>query len=323
MDQVIWIEILTRSRDVAARLRFAGPEVCVGRGYDNDVVIDDPYVAARHLRVFRDAEGQLVAEDLGSVNGLYLDRDSRRRERILIDPERPLRVGHTLVRVRGPGYAVKGERVAAAQVHGMGLVLTVALAAAVLGITLMTLWLSETGEPRASRYLVPVLMRGLLVAGWVGAWAVLARVFSGGAHFRRNLVIALSGLLAIALYNEFANFLSFALTWRIASTYAYVALWCILAVTCFFHLREIGATRLKLKGGIVAALLAIAIGLQTLWQSEAFHDFGQQSFVIRLMPPALRLAPVRGENDFFAGVAQLKTRLDRDRLDALRDNAER
>ena len=142
---------------MATRLRFAGPEVRVGRGYDNDVVIDDPYVAARHLRVFRDEEGQLVAEDLGSVNGLYLDRDSRRRARILIDPERPLRVGYTLVRVRGPGYAMKGERVAAAQVHGMGLVLTVALAAAVLGITLMTLWLSETGEPRASRYLVPVL----------------------------------------------------------------------------------------------------------------------------------------------------------------------
>ena len=323
MDQVIWIEILTRSRDVATRLRFAGPEVRVGRGYDNDVVIDDPYVAARHLRVFRDEEGQLVAEDLGSVNGLYLDRDSRRRERILIDPERPLRVGHTLVRVRGPEYAVKTERMAAAQVHGMGLVLPVGLAAALLGIALITLWLSETGEPRTSRYLGPLLVWGLMVAAWVGIWAILTRVFSGGAHFRRNLVIALSGLLVLSIYNELAHFMSFALTWRIASTYAYVALWCILAVICFFHLREIGPTRLKLKGGVVAALLAIAIGLQALWQSEAFHDFGQQTFVIRLLPPALRLAPVRGEDDFFAGVAHLKTRLDRDRRDALLDNAER
>jgi len=323
MDQVIWIEILTRSRDVAARLRFAGPEVRVGRGYDNDVVIDDPYVAPRHVRVFRDEEGQLVAEDLGSVNGLYLDRDSRRRERISIDPERPVRVGHTLVRVRGGDYAVKAERVADPQGQVVGVVLTVALAAAVLGITLITMWLSETGELRASRYLTPVLTRGALLAIWVGAWAVLARVFSGRAHFRRNLVIGLSGLLAFALYSELVQFMSFALTWRITWTYAYVGTSCILALMCFFHLREVGPARLKLKGGIVVALLAVAVGLQTLWQSETFRDFGQQSFVIRLMPPALRLAPIRAENDFFADVAHLKIRLDADRLNALHDDAER
>jgi hypothetical protein len=323
MDEVIWVEILTRSRDVAARLRFAGQEVRIGRGYDNDVVIDDPYVAPRHLRVFRDPEGQLVAEDLGSVNGLYLDRDRRRHERIVIEADRPLRVGHTLVRVRGPGYAVKGERVAAPQVRGIGLALPVGLAAAVLGISLVTLWLGETGEPRASRYLGPLLVWAVVVGTWVGFWAILTRVFSGAARFRRNFVIALSGLLALSLYNEFAFFTSFALTWRIVSTYAYVAVSCVLAATCFFHLREIGPARLRLKGGLVAALLALAIGMQTLWQSEAFRDFGQQSFAVRLLPPALRLASVREESAFFADVARLKERLDRDRQEALRDNPER
>jgi FHA domain-containing protein len=323
MDEVIWIEILGRNRDVAARLRFAGPEVSIGRGYDNDVVLDDPYVAPRHVRVFRAQEGQLVAEDLGSVNGLYLDRDRCRQERIVIDPERPVRLGHTLVRVRGRDYAVKAERAADPQNHVTGVALTVALATAVLGITLLTLWLSETGEPRASRYLTPVLVRALMLAGWVGVWAILARVFSGGAHFRRNLVIALSALLALSLYGELVRFTSFALTWSVTTTYAYVGTTFILALICFLHLREIGPTRLKLKGGIVAALLAVAIGLQTVWQSEAFRDFGQQSFVTSLMPPALRLAPIRAEKDFFADVANLKTKVDRDRQDALLRDAQR
>jgi FHA domain len=323
VDQVIWIEILNRSRDVASRLRFAGPEVRVGRGYDNDVVIDDPYVAPRHLRIFRDEEGRLVAEDLGSVNGLYLDRESRRRERIVIDADHPFRIGHTVLRVRDPGYAVKVERVAAPRMHVQGLLPTVGLGAAVLGIALLALWLSETGEPRASRYVVPLLVWAFLVTIWVGIWSILTRVFSGKAQFRRNLVIALSGLLALALYSEIAHFVSFALTWRFASTYAYVAAACVLALICFFHLREIGPTRLRLKGGVIAALLVLAIGLQTLWQSEAFRDFGQQSFIIRLMPPALRLAPIRNENDFFAEIAHLKIRVDADRLKALRDDAQR
>ena len=323
MDQVIWIEILTRSRDVATRLRFAGPEVRIGRGYDNDVILDDPYVAARHLRVLRDQDGRLVAEDVGSVNGLFVDRDSRRQQRVFIDGEHPIRIGHTWLRVRAADHAAPPERAAAPQTHARALVLTAGLAAAVLGVTALLLWLSETGEPRASRYLMPLLGRALAVTVWVGIWALLSRIFSGRARFGRNLVVALSGLLALSLYYEFAYFASFAVTWRIPSTYAYVGLSCILAAACFFHLREIGASRLKLKAGVVAALLALAIGLQTVWQSEAFHDFGQQTLVLRLMPPRLRLAPVRDESDFFADIAQLKTRLDRDRIEALRDDAKR
>jgi pSer/pThr/pTyr-binding forkhead associated (FHA) protein len=67
---MIWVEILSRHRDVVNRVRIAGEEATIGRGYDNDVIVDDPYVAARHLRVSRDEAGQLVAKDLGSVNGI-------------------------------------------------------------------------------------------------------------------------------------------------------------------------------------------------------------------------------------------------------------
>ena len=68
---MIWVEILSRHRDIAARFRIAAPEARIGRGYDNDVIIDDPYVAAQHLRVFRDEAGQLVAEDLGSATARF------------------------------------------------------------------------------------------------------------------------------------------------------------------------------------------------------------------------------------------------------------
>jgi hypothetical protein len=87
---MIWVEILSRHREVAARLRVAGEEACIGRGYDNDGVVDDPYAAARHVRVFRHEAGRLVAEDAGSKNGMFLDRGSAREARILLDAERPI-----------------------------------------------------------------------------------------------------------------------------------------------------------------------------------------------------------------------------------------
>ena len=54
---MMWVEILSRQRDVISRFRIDGPEARIGRGYDNDVVVEDPYVAAQHLRIFRDEAG--------------------------------------------------------------------------------------------------------------------------------------------------------------------------------------------------------------------------------------------------------------------------
>lgn len=313
MDQVIWVEILSRHREVAARYRFTGPQIRIGRGYDNDVIVDDPYVAAQHVRVFRDETGNLVAEDIGSANGMFLDRDKGRLARIVIDGERPIRVGHTYLRIRDASHAVPRERAPRPEARILPVALAAALGVAILGIEALSVWWGEIGEPKLSHYLLPVLGITAAVLAWVALWAILSRIFSGRVRFERNLLIALAGLLAYSLYGEFAQFSAFALTWRIPGAYEYIAMWCILAAACFFHLREAATSWLTLKAGIVVGLLALAIATQTLTQSEARADFGQQSYLRRLLPPSLRLAPVQDETAFFAEIEQLKTKLDRDR----------
>jgi hypothetical protein len=313
---MIWVEILNRHRDVIARFRCAGPVVRIGRGYDNDVVLDDPYVAVNHVVVFRDDAGRLVGDDRGSVNGMFLDRDRTRQERIVIDGERPIRIGHTYLRIREASHAVEPERVGRSESRALPIVLAAVFGVAILAIEVVTLWLGAIGEPKASNYLTPLLGAAVVVVVWVGVWALLSRVYSGRARFAHNLVIALAAILGFSIYNEIAQFSAFALTWRAAVNYEYVAMWSILAACCFFHLREVGPSRLKLKGAVVASLLALVIGIQTLQQSEAFYDSGRQNTIHRLMPPALRLAPVRDERTFFSEIEQLKTTLDSDRVQA-------
>jgi hypothetical protein len=315
---MIWIEILSWHRDVAARFGVAGDAARIGRGYDNDVVIDDPYVAARHVRVSRDGAGRLVAEDAGSKNGMFLDRSRIPQARIVIDPERPIRIGHTFVRIRDAACAVPSERVVGARPQTSRVQTRLAataagLAIALLGSEALFLWLSQTAEPRASTYLNSLLFTSGLALTWVAFWTILSRVFSGRARFAQNLIIALSGFLLLALDREIGPFAAFAFTWPSVVSYQYAVQSCIIAGACFFHLRELGRTRLVFKGGLVGALLAFAIIVQAVLQSESASDFGQQVIVRRLMPPALRLGPVRGESDFFAEIERLKTGLDRDR----------
>jgi hypothetical protein len=310
---MIWVEILSRHREVTARFRIAGEEVHIGRGYDNDVILDDPYVAAHHVRVFRDGDGRLVAEDAGSKNGMFADRGSVRQVRIAIDPEHPIRVGHTLVRIRETAFTVPPERAAGTRTQTWPAVTAAGLAVAVLGIQALSLWLTQTGEPRASTYLNSLLPVSAMVLCWVAVWTMLSRVVSGQARFAQNLVIALSGVLAIGLGIQAGQLLAFSFTWPAAVSYQYAVQSLIVALVCFFHLRELGRSRLGVKAAVMAALLALALTVQTVQQFETASDFGQQYLVGRLMPPALRLTPVRGENDFFADVERLKTGLDKDR----------
>jgi FHA domain len=317
---MIWVEILSRHRDVAGRFRFNSPEVSIGRGYDNDVIIDDPYVAARHVRVFRDDAGQLVAEDLGSANGMYLDGSRSRSARVVVDGMQPIRIGQTYLRIREIGHVVERERLA-----GSGRVAPI-LSAVVMGLVLLgvyalDIWVGQTSEWHLSGYLIPSLLLVGAAAIWVGLWAVLSRLFSARSQFLRHLLIAEAGLLAFWVYGELAQFSAFALSWPVAFTYGYIASWIILAAMCFLHLREVGRTHLWTKGIVVAALLATALAVQTLQRSEALANSGRQGTVHVLLPPALRMVPLRDEGAFLDDITRLKTQLDEDRVQAKSNGA--
>lgn len=310
---MIWVEVLSRHRDVATRVRIVGEVASIGRGYDNDVIVDDPYVAPCHLRIVRDETGQLVAEDLGSTNGTFVDGSKSRITRVAIDGEQPLRIGQTVLRVRAADYAVEPERIVPAERAMLPSFMVAALTVALLGFVILRVWLVQTSEPRLSNYLTPLLTLCGTVLVWVGVWALISRILAGRSKFLRNLMIAVVGYLATLIYNELARYAAFGLTWPLLSNYEYAAIWLILAAACFLHLREISARGLWLKGAIVTVILVLAITAQTLQRSEAFSDVGRQNTVRLLLPPAFRLVPLRTPDVFFADVAGLKASIDSDR----------
>jgi hypothetical protein len=313
LGEVIWVEVLSRHHDVVARHRCVGPEVRIGRGYDNDVVIDDPYVAARHVRIVREDDGALAALDPGSANGLFADHGTTRLQRIVLDGEHPIRIGHTYLRIRDASHPVAQERLTTAPARAWPVVL--ALGVGLLALEGILLWLGETAEPKPSRYVLPLLGLTMVVLVWTTAWAILSRIFSGQARFEHHLLIALSGLLAYSFYNELVDYGAFALTWRVLAVYEYVGSWLFFAALCFLHLHAIGASRLKLKAGVVAALAVVGISTQTLAQWETRTAFDGYNYVRHLKPPALRLASPKSESVFFADAEKLKAPLDRARTE--------
>jgi pSer/pThr/pTyr-binding forkhead associated (FHA) protein len=309
---MIWVEVLSRHHDVVARFR-CGDEARIGRAYDNDVVLDDPYVAPHHVRIARDESGALQAEDLGSVNGLHVADSDARVTTVALDGQRILRVGRTLLRVRAPEFAVPPERkaVPVARTWPMIAVLSVV----VIGLSLLTLWLNETREMQPSRYFLPVLGVVLVVLVWTTGWTVLSRIFTGIAHFDRHLLIALGGLLAFFLFDELSDYGAFAFSSRGLADYAYVGNWILFAALCFVHLRAMGPRRAAVKGGAVAALAVAAIAAQTLSRSDDSSLVGQQSYLEGLKPPMFRLKRAQSLDGFFGETQRIKDALDKARLE--------
>jgi len=312
MEEVIWVEIL-RHRDVAARFRFAGGQITVGRAYANDVVLDDPFVAPSHARISRDAEGGLLIEDLGTRNGLHLDRERTRRDRIVLDGKLPVRIGQTLIRVRSGDFTVAPERHNAPRRR---LWPAVALAgAATVALALVEQWTREIAEPKLMSYLIPLVVLVVTTLIWAGLWAAAGRILAGAARFDRKLLIVLVGGVVFFLVSWLVTFLAYAFGWRFLAEGAFVIPWLILGGIVYAHSIEIRPTRRWLKGGMAVALVALAILLQSLSRAEIRANTGDTASSILLLPPQLRLAPARSDAAMFSALKAMKASLDHDRTE--------
>src|SRR5262249_49738288 len=154
-------------------------------------------------RLHRDEDGQLVVEDLGSLNGLWELSPPRRASRVLVDSECHLRIGQTVLRLRAATYPVAPALPAASE---GGLVRIAGrwtgTASVVLGFALFLAvdgWLESYDAD--SRKFVVLGSLALVLAGlvWSGVWAVVSRAVSHRFHFREHCTVATGALLALQL----------------------------------------------------------------------------------------------------------------------------
>jgi len=70
---------------------YLGENATLGRGTKNDVLVPDPFASLEHARIFN-RDGQFWLEDLGSLNGTYLNEVRLERPTVLADGDR-VRIG--------------------------------------------------------------------------------------------------------------------------------------------------------------------------------------------------------------------------------------
>jgi len=311
MNGPFFIETLARNGDVLHRHRVDKLPITIGRGYNNDFILDDAHTAATHAVVELAEDGALVMRDLGSQNGIVAH--GKRQSHVPIGGTTVVRLGHTRLRVRDAAFPVEAE-VADTTMHawegGVPALAGVALIALFVGVTEA---LSDTGAFQAIRYLL-VIATGI-GAGvvWSGAWALANRVFSGHARLGRHLFILGCGLVASGAWKALSSVLAYAWSAEMFTRYGNHVVMVILATMIYHHLRTIKPLKPRAFLSTCAVFLAFGSGLILMRNYENAGRLRDELYMSVILPPEVRSSKDHSVDEFMSDAAKMKAEADKAR----------
>lgn len=280
---------LRRGRTVETARSVAG-ELRVGRAFDNDLILGDPYVDPHQLRFFRGDENWYV-ESPERTNPVLVNGVAQLVNPVLIRSGDRLSVGRTQLWVISGSEAVEPTRklLLSSWLHQdrQGFVLPALALLAVVLLDAGSEYLLSATKLDWKPYAYGALISALVFLVWAGAWALLGRVLQQQHHFGAQLLVTVlvaaigSVWLHVPEYLEFA--ISDALFTDVLSSAGFVVAFVILIKFNLFIATHIGnSTRVAM---LVVAVLAGLLFTAVQYNRDGDNDQPEFSTVLR-PPPA-------------------------------------
>lgn len=315
-----FVETLARNGDVLHRHQVSALPIRLGRGYDNDYIIDDDYVAPRHAVIDANEAGELVLHDLGTRNGVV--HAGKRMTDLPITGDTVIRLGHTTLRVRGAHFPVPAELVDRTM-HGWEGVLPGLAGMLLIGFfAVFTTWLNDTQSFRLVRYLQALAfgVAGGLV--WGGVWAFANRLFGRHARLGRHLFILGCALVALMAYKIVAGTVAYAFSIEPITRFGSHVAILFAAGMVYFHLRTVKPQNARRFATTALILAILGSGLTLISNEQRTGRLGDELYMALVLPPAIRVSPDHTVDAFIGDVNNMKARLDQERTRKVKDDGD-
>ena len=318
MSVSYFIETLARNGDVLHRHQVNSLPIRLGRGYDNDFILDDAFAAPRHAVIEADDAGKLVLRDLGSKNGVV--HRGKRHTSLTMDGDTVIRVGHTTLRVRSADFAVGAELLDRTR-HGWEGVIPGLVGMLLIGMfALFTVWLNDSQSFQLVRYLQALAYgvgAGLI---WGGAWAFANRLFGRQARLGRHLFIFGCALAALTVFKIGSSVLAYAFSLEALTRYSSHMAILIAAGMVFYHLTTVKPHNTR-RFAITCTILAVlGSGLTLLSNEQRTGRLADSPYMSVVLQPELRMSPDHSVDEFMGDVGKLKEQADKERIKRVKDD---
>ncbi|MBL8201492.1 MAG: FHA domain-containing protein [Chromatiales bacterium] len=275
MDTVILVDVLDAHRRMISRQRLslaaAGPPLVIGRDVGCDIIVNDPYAAARHAELSLEEDGTVRITDLNTVNGLILQGERVRHATLADLEDGEVQIGHSHLRMRTSADRLAPERQDLESLRSRHREYGVGLAGGLLciGFAGFQAWVGSPDD-------VPLtaarnLLIGLAVLGaWLLLWVLLGRAVRSRWQWSRNAAVT-AGAAAAALWLAWITDVTVFATGIPRVTLAGVMLGIVtVGVALYLHVRI--ATRLRRPQAAVIACVVPLVGIAAYaWFASQQH----------------------------------------------------
>jgi hypothetical protein len=201
MEALAVIELLGRNGEIIHRERLFCLPAVIGRGFDVDLMVDDPHIAAHHLRLEAADSGAFVLSDMGTHNGFSIpSRGSQPQQGpIEINAGEVVRFGHSQIRIWRADSAVSPELPAGNTWKPQRVLLPALWFFAALGLAGIFSWLDAAGPNRDSTVGTRVMITAIGIFVWSGFWWVSSRYSRGSNAYLEHVSVAANMVVMLFL----------------------------------------------------------------------------------------------------------------------------
>ena len=312
METPLTLEILDRFGKVRERHKLEHFPVRVGRGYNNDIILDDPYVSPEHIELLMDGDGHLLVSDLKSENGLFSLHPLARHELLTVEDNQRIRIGHTDIRFRSLAYPIRDtfiDRVRPSQVHLLFtnmvmLPVFLLLSAAVF----LGYYYQQSFQDTTFNNLVgQILPLFIFIFVWSAGWSIVSKVVTHKFYFSYHAILTslvIAGFYLIEPLFEYVEFLY--PVDGLADNLTLISDLVLPAILLYGNLRQ--STTLTKRNARITAVLASILVIGVLHLIAYVHEpefNNQPQFSQVLKPPMFNPRRSQSIDNFFANTKSL------------------
>ncbi len=316
------------ARGVITLHRLETLPITIGRSLSSDIILDDPYIDARHASICVSESGVVTIGDLGSLNGIRRN-GTRESGNVVAEPGTEVRIGRTTLRFRDLDEVVapaladeEAPHVAPvapmtptvpprSRLHGTT-ASRLGIAATMVAAFTLNAWLGSADRSNGATVFGAAIAVAAATLVWAGLWTMAGRGPDRRSSLLGHFAVASLALLAMLLWSVVNDWLIFLFpdVPIVPALYLGVFL-AVLAALVAGHLGVSGTMPKKARwraGLVTSAVVVVLFFFIGLVNDEKFTDVPK--FTSEVKPLPTQFIPTKTVTAFGGEMRELKDAVD-------------
>lgn len=312
MEAPLIVEILDRFGKVRERHRLEQFPVRVGRAYNNDIILDDPYVSEKHVEILQDGNGHVLVADLKSDNGLFSLHPLQRHDVINLEDNQRIRIGHTDLRFRSTAHPVRETYIDRGRPSRLHFILTTTIMLPVIWLlaALVMLgmhFLQSSHDVTFNNLFGEILPVFVFIIVWAFGWSIASKIVTHKFYFAFHAMLVSLVICAIYLIEPLFEYIEFMFpVTHLAERLMLITDFGLPAILLYGHLRQSTTMSRRLSRYTAMITAVLIVGVFHLISYVNQPEFtNRPEFSTALKAPVFNRRMPRSIESFFADVTPL------------------